>query len=69
MARQLALATFAGDDCGDVFFLEPCEQAAKLAAYNRGVGQAREQVFDDIEHDPFCANRIDRIAKPDKKSF
>ena len=69
VARQLTLATFAGDDCGDVSFLEPCEQAAKLAAHNRGIGQSREQVLDGIEHDPFCADGIDRITKPDKKPF
>src|SRR3954452_19851693 len=69
VTRQLTLATFAGNDCGEVSFLEPCEQAAELAAHNRGIGQSREQVLNGIEHDPFCADGIDRIAKPDKKSL
>src|ERR1700712_323472 len=32
MSRKLTVTTFARDDGGDAFFLEPCEQSAQLAA-------------------------------------
>ena len=69
MARQLAFAAFAGDDGGDALFLEPCEQTAELAAEDSCVGQASKEVFDGVEHHPFCADLVDRIAQPDEKAF
>ena len=64
VARQLTLAAFARDDRGNGFFLEPCKQTAELAAQDARIATAPEQVFDGVQDDSFCADRV--IAWPSR---
>src|SRR4051794_9756546 len=69
VTAQLTFAAFTGDDCGDVFLFQPGKQPTQLAAQDCGVRQPRKQVFNCIEHNPFGADLVDGMSKPDKQSF
>src|ERR1043166_3428234 len=69
VARQRALAAFAGDDCGHAFVLEPAEEAAQLRPKHAGIGKAGEERLRSIEENAFCLDRIDGGVQADEQAF
>jgi hypothetical protein len=67
VAGEEPLAPFGGDDGGDALVLEPAEEAAQFGAEDGGVGEAREEGFEGVEHDALRPDRVDRQAEPDEQ--
>jgi hypothetical protein len=68
LTRELAVAALAGDHRRNTPLLEPHEQAAQLGPEHRGVGQAREQGLDGVQHDAPGADRVDGVPQADEQA-
>ncbi len=67
VAGQGALPAFAGDDGGELSFLEPSEQAPQFGAQNRFIFEPGEQSLDAVEEHPFGSDRIHGMTEPDEQ--
>ena len=69
IARQRAFAPLAGDDGSHAFFFQPVEEPAQFGAQYQLVFQAAKQDFDRVNDDALGADRVDRKAEPEEKTF
>ncbi len=69
VARQGLFPAFPRDHGRHPLISQPLEQPAKLGPQDGGVGESRKEDFDRIQHNPFRADRVDRVGKADEKSL
>src|SRR5262245_29732451 len=67
--RVSPLASFGRDKSRDALVLEPAEQAAELGPQDGLVGQAAEQRFQRVQHDPLGPDGVDGQPQPDEEGL
>src|SRR5690349_6604389 len=66
LRRKMSVAASARNDGGKAMVFEPAEQAAQFGAKDGGIVNSREQTFDRIEDNAFCAHGFDGVCKPNE---
>ena len=69
VARERALAAFAGNHDREVAIAQPAEQPAQLRAEDRLVLQAGEQRLDGVQDDALGAHRRDGVIEADEEAL
>src|SRR5690606_2395741 len=67
VAREGSVAAFRGDDGRELAVLEPPKEPAKLGPKDSVVIERAEERLERVDDDPFGADRVDAVSKPDEE--
>src|SRR5690606_30999625 len=62
-----SVAAFRGDDGRELAVLEPPKEPAKLGPKDSVVVERAEERLERVDDDPFGADRVDAVSKPDEE--
>ncbi len=66
---QRPITPFPGDDCRDALPLEPAEQPPQFGAQDGRVGEAGEEGFNRVQHDPLGPDRVDGMPQAHEQTL